>query len=915
MAVFRDPGGVDKVGFDPAQVLAVSKLGVCVLSADGSLLGANDAICQLLGRTSEELQGRQLQEFLDVEGDRQQVRCRRPDGSVVCVDVYVSRVPDDSGCAVVQAVDITDQENLRERDAYMRAVFDSELDPRLLVEPVRDSTGAVVDLIYADVNRTALDLFGLSKDQLIGSSMLRSYPNMRETGLFDAYVEVLETGEPFVRDDSKVPSQFRPGRVPVDLRAVRIGDTLSISWRDLSDRYEAQAAVAASEARYRLLAENITDVVLTGDAAGVITWISEAAGERLGVSALTGQPVVNVVHADDRSTIDEVMQEVLAGCQRNVRLRLSVPQLSWRWYDMVIKPVWQDGVVVSWVAGWRDAHAEQLAVEELATSRAQYQLVAENAAEVVMLTAPSGEVIWVSPSAHRLLGLTPDQVRHRAHWDRVHPDDIEVVNAAFAPLASGADGAEATARLRNSEGTYEYWSIEVRRTSSAPDAEVVETLRNIDVEVRARMEAQAQTARRVAALESMFDPHVLLRALRSPDGSEVIDFEFMDANVAALEAGGMSRQDIAGARVLEVVPDLRTSGIFERLVEVVRSGKPLVLDEFRYAGGLVDRPRRFDLRAVTVGDAVSLTWRDVTQRFRMRQLLAVSEERFRLMATNTSDIVGLTGMDGVLQWVSPALTRELGWQPERWIGQRIEHCVHPDDVSKVQAQMRAVIGGASSLVRMRVADSNGEYHWVESRAAPFQDDNGAITGLMAAMTTIDERVAQEALLRHQASHDHLTGLLTRDAAYRRVVETPQPDLGCENRAFLAFIDMDNLKQVNDTLGHGAGDEMLRIVARRICAVLPDSALVARVGGDEVLVVMPGIEDRQKVLSQIRRLMEVVVAPHPYGEHTLYPRMSVGLAALGADEDLESAVGRADAAMYRAKAAGGNTVVWADDRNR
>lgn len=941
MTAFRHADPPAASGPDAQKLLAAvrcSPVGFCLVSREGAAFEANDAACSLLGRTPDQLRAGSWRDWVhpdDLDADqilledmlqgtrqhhRLQRRFLRPDASVRWVDLSVTPVREDHGRVdyfVWQLIDVTDlravQDDLAEQNTLLQAVLDSELDPRLLVRPVRNESGVVIDLICHDVNRSGLELFGMTREQIVGASMTRAYPTMRETGLFDAYVAVLETGEPYVRDDSKLPSQSRQARVPVDLRAVRIGaDLLSVTWRDLTDRYEAQDAIAASEARYRLLAENISDVVLTGDPTGHVQWISESVGPRLGIAAqeVAGRPLVDLFHADDRPAMHEVLGNVLAGQEQYLRARLLTPVPAWRWYDIVIKPVADNaGQVTGWVAGWRDAHAEQLAVEELATSRAQYQLVAENAAEVVMLCEPTGRIEWVSPSVERLLGWTRDDRSLERHWDFVHPDDREALSTSMAPLNGDADSVWATARLRNTAGVYEYWSIHVRRTSPGQQSELVITLRNTDLEVRARGEARAQTARRVAALDSMFDPHVLLRAVRSPHG-EILDFEFMDANSAVFEIGLTTPDALLGARAEDVVPDLRSSGLFDKLVGLVASGEPLVLDEFMYNGDLVKRPRRFDLRGVKVGDSVSLTWRDVTDRYRMRQRLAVSEERFRLMATNTSDIIGLTDVDGVLEWVSPALQRELGWQTGQWIGHRVEDYAHPEDVAHVRSQMAEVMAGSGSVARSRLVDQQGTYHWAESRAVPFLDDTGETTGMMAAITIIDERVAQEELLRHRASHDPLTGLLTRDAAQQRLAAM----LGCEvpagRKAFLAFIDMDNMKEVNDTLGHGAGDELLRTVASRIRALLRDTDIVARFGGDELLLVMPGMEHDGAALALMRRLLEVASASHPYGEHSLHPRMSIGLSALHAGDEIDAAVHRADAAMYRAKAQGGNCVVLA-----
>ena len=160
-----------------------------------------------------------------------------------------------------------------------------------------------------------------------------------------------------------------------------------------------------------------------------------------------------------------------------------------------------------------------------------------------------------------------------------------------------------------------------------------------------------------------------------------------------------------------------------------------------------------------------------------------------------------------------------------------------------------------------------------------------------------------------ASHDPLTGLITREEAYRRLTFMLQRT---GTKTFLAFLDMDNLKELNDTLGHPAGDELLRIVAKRTRNLLRDADQVARVGGDEMLLILPGVQDTEAALNLMARLLAAVSEVHPLPDgHTLRPRMSIGLTEIRRGEDIEDAVHRADTAMYIAKAKGGDRVEVAE----
>jgi diguanylate cyclase (GGDEF)-like protein/PAS domain S-box-containing protein len=446
----------------------------------------------------------------------------------------------------------------------------------------------------------------------------------------------------------------------------------------------------------------------------------------------------------------------------------------------------------------------------------------------------------------------------------------------------------------------------MRRTSTSVDAELVAALRDVNDEVVARRLADTEAARRVALLNSMFDPHVMLQAVRDEHGT-IVDFVYADANDAACDYNQTTRDELVGTSLMALLPGHSGTGLFDSYCHTVETGEPLVLDDYVYPHEILDEPRHFDIRAVKVEDALSFTWRDVTERSLLSEQLAASEERFRLIATNTSDIIGVADTHGILEWVSPSVTRALGWLPDQLESRGVYEIVHPDDMQVVLTGQADVAQGREGSVRARVRDVHGIYHWTEVRAAPIIGADGTIMGITAAVSIIDDRVAWEESLRHQASHDPLTGLLNREEMYKRLASMLSHPPRTGIRTFLAFLDLDNLKATNDKFGHAAGDELLRTVARRIRMMLRDGDQIARIGGDELLVILPGVQDPDAALYLANRLLDAVSTPHTFGEQTLRPRMSIGLAEVHPGDDIENVIRRADTAMYQAKADGGNQV--------
>ncbi len=190
-----------------------------------------------------------------------------------------------------------------------------------------------------------------------------------------------------------------------------------------------------------------------------------------------------------------------------------------------------------------------------------------------------------------------------------------------------------------------------------------------------------------ATLDSLLDPHVVLTAVRDASGN-IVDFEYTDANAAACEYNGLAYEELIGMRLLQFLPGHESAGLLDQYRAVIETGEPLVLDDFVYAlelrGG---EDTHFDIRCVALGDSLVYTWRDVTERHRQLQSLAEAEQKYRNLAEATTDMAYRTDADGVIVWVSPSVTRVLGWEPEELVGHTVRDFV-PEDEFTANAERR-----------------------------------------------------------------------------------------------------------------------------------------------------------------------------------------------------------------------------------
>ena len=304
------------------------------------------------------------------------------------------------------------------------------------------------------------------------------------------------------------------------------------------------------------------------------------------------------------------------------------------------------------------------------------------------------------------------------------------------------------------------------------------------------------------------------------------------------------------------------------------------------------------------GGGLVVLLRDVTDRARTTVALEQARRRFQQAFHSAPTGMALVRLDDSrIVDANQSLADMLGRSLASLIGIGIREITHPDDLRAAATQRaRLELGIADTyLLDQRYLRSDGQFVWARTRVSVTEDD-----GVALAITHIedvtDQRLAAERLL-HAATHDGLTELPNRAALVERLDELLVH--ASAGQISVLFIDLDNFKMVNDSLGHGVGDELLRRIAGRLRRVMRDNDRLARFGGDEFVVFVDGGVDPAVVAERLRRAVQ---QPLVIDEHELVVTASIGFAVnsgnnLTADDLLRDA----DAAMYRAKAAGRDRV--------
>jgi diguanylate cyclase (GGDEF)-like protein/PAS domain S-box-containing protein len=294
---------------------------------------------------------------------------------------------------------------------------------------------------------------------------------------------------------------------------------------------------------------------------------------------------------------------------------------------------------------------------------------------------------------------------------------------------------------------------------------------------------------------------------------------------------------------------------------------------------------------------------DITAEHAAKTALEAVHARFAALVERSTDIICVIDRSGGLVYASPAGERLLGYQVGSQQGRPFAELVHPDDVGVLtQAFVELLVEpGGERTLETRIRDAAGGWRNVEI-AATNRIDDPAVGGVIANVRDVTERATAAARISWQAFHDPLTGLANRALLLDRIGEAVASERHGPGRATVLYLDLDGFKQVNDRHGHPAGDQLLVEVAARLRAVARERDTVARVGGDEFVVLLDPVRWQPDAGRVAQRILEVLSQPYelPFGRVEV--GVSIGI-ALDAAGDPTALLRDADAALYRAKADG------------
>ena len=414
---------------------------------------------------------------------------------------------------------------------------------------------------------------------------------------------------------------------------------------------------------------------------------------------------------------------------------------------------------------------------------------------------------------------------------------------------------------------------------------------------------EARMAERLAAtIESITDAFYTLDR----------EWRFTYLNREAERLFKRPRAQLLGKVLWDEFPALEGQVGYREFHRALRENRTVVFEEY-YA----PYQTLSEVRAYPSDEGLTIYFRDITEARRTEESLRISEERFRTIVRATTDVVWDWNLEDDSLWTSDSIEAVFGYTTLDFSGpiRAWSDHIHPDERERVVGHIRSAIEGGEDhwLDEYRFMRKDGSIALVLDRGYIIRDAGGRATRMIGAMVDLTERRQAERRIEYLAYYDVLTQLPNRQLLMDRLQRALEECTQQPRTNALFFIDLDNFKSLNDTLGHAVGDQLLKQVAQRLSGCVSHHDTVSRFGGDEYVVLIADMSaDMERACAQARavgeRMLMTLRQPYQLDQYCHHSTASIGIVLFGdASDDIGELLKRADMAMYAAKAAGRSTL--------
>ncbi len=301
--------------------------------------------------------------------------------------------------------------------------------------------------------------------------------------------------------------------------------------------------------------------------------------------------------------------------------------------------------------------------------------------------------------------------------------------------------------------------------------------------------------------------------------------------------------------------------------------------------------------------------RDISERKKAADDVVKARDFYLSLLDIFPNPVWRAGTDARCNYFNQAWLDFTGRELAQELGNGWTEGVHPDDLDAcMDTYLNAFKERQPFLMEYRLHYHDGSYHWLADHGRPFFDLHGTFAGYIGSCYDIQQIKAAEERMEFLANHDNLTRLPNRMLLHDRIERALASARRDGRQVAVLFIDLDRFKAINDSLGHAAGDQLLRAFADRLCNCVRDADTVSRLGGDEFIVVIPELREASDAVPVAQKILEAMAADFSIEDYKIRITPSIGISAFPHDGlDAQTLIKNADTAMYSAKHSGRNAI--------
>ncbi|WP_033541817.1 sensor domain-containing protein [Planococcus sp. CAU13] len=383
--------------------------------------------------------------------------------------------------------------------------------------------------------------------------------------------------------------------------------------------------------------------------------------------------------------------------------------------------------------------------------------------------------------------------------------------------------------------------------------------------------------------------------------------DILKVNPAFEETFGFTEEEMINLKGTIIPPGMRDDQI--RIVEMLLQGETVNSHEtirITKSGKLLNiissySPVRNDDKEII---GATIIYKDVTELKKAEKELQKSQEKYKIITESTFDIITMINLDGVVEYVSPAYETISGYSADACIGTSMMENVHPEDAAALMDNVTSLInGGKPSTVEIRFRHQQGHYLWLEVSPTPVLE-NGEVKQLFTISRDITERRRLQENIARMAFYDHLTGIPNRRTFDDELEKAVRKTQYSGRKVAVFMLDGHKFKQINDQFGHDAGDAVIKEMAVRLQNCMPPEGTAARLGGDEMGAVLPGIDSVDAAENMARQILKSYETPITFNGYEIKISTGIGVALYPDHATNEKQLVKlADMALYEAKKMG------------